>query len=313
MLSQVNEVGVYDIINDFFYDLSDFLFENEGKLNFIKLYLNDNKTAIIGIELIYGNTSTGIFHNNNININIDNKIDIDLKDLVSIKGSYYCNQILKLLFVNKSNQEFGFNVEDKCDTNNIKHFIMNIKNDEYLSSLKFAFGNSLVYFAKICKPIISEDTITQLQNSSLYSSKFFGKQFNDTHMQIIDYTDLKDAKISNIILYHDGGLVYGSSITYVINNNDKKVIDFGKKTKMFEVLNMADGEYINKIILRTGDLIDGVSLFTNLDNGIVAGGNGGGVHIFDIDKLKKDNIINSFIGFDGGYTGLLHKIRVIFK
>ena len=73
-------------------------------------------------------------------------------------------------------------------------------------------------------------------------------------------------------------------------------------------------EIISSLIIRSGDMIDGILMNTNQSNMILSGGNGGGLHLFDIKQLEEATGKKlNFLGFEGSYAGCVHQIKALFR
>jgi len=332
---QKNNIGIYNNSEDYFYDLFPFIPEN-GDLSKIILYLNENKNLIIAIELFYSNFSTGIFSDPNIKINNNNnnKILIELNNnkIIEIKSSFIENQITKLIFITNDNKEIGFNNENNFDIKKLNQIIMKKNENCELISIKCAFNNKLTFF----EPIFNEiEILNENKNfNNYFESKLFGKKFNDSIEFFLNKKIFeKKGKIEKIIFYHDNNILIGIEQFFILENNEKIIEKFGKinKNNLCDEIkfnynnnnennendennNENNKNNIKKLIINSGDMIDGISIENNINLMLISGGCGGGKHIFNFNKNVNKNYLGNFdlIGFEGSYAGTIHQIKAIF-
>lgn len=313
-LKVVSEIGDYNKTKDYFYDTS--TFSRMSHPTKIIIYINQEKTAIIGIELLYNEFSTGIFKSPEVVVNQKNKIEISItkeSPIISIKGSFIVSKIVKLVFEDKKGNEIGYNNEKDYDISKLTCFIM--KSNQELTGFKFAFNKELKYLQPIYKN--EEDQIIFNEEKKIYETKLFGKQFGDSVRSSLPESIFKgDYILKKVSLYHDGHLLIGVKMDYAMKENANNVVThvFGKTKDILEAITLNNDEIISSIIIRSGDMIDGILMNTNQNNMILSGGNGGGLHLFDIKQLENDTgkKIN-FIGFEGSYAGCVHQIKALFK
>ena len=312
----INEIGDYNKTEDSYFDLSSYII---SPLERIILYLNEDKTFINGIELFYSGQSTGIFSSPKEPINDYNKIEIicinEEEKILNIKGCFIKNRIIKLVFINKKGEENGFNNEkDYQNFKNKKYFKTNSNNE--LIGIKIAFNHKLTYFEPIFK---KEEELTINEELKIIKSNLFGKKFDDSKEFILDkkvYSN--NCILTKLNIIHDNHLIMGIQMYYNLND-ENFVLNFGKITNGLNEtieLNLKLNEEIFMLNIRSGAMIDAINLFTNINNIIISGGNGGGPHKFNLNDIRnkfkeKKNI--KFIGFEGSYAGVLHQLKLIFK
>ena len=319
---ELSEIGEYNNTKDSYYDTSACGIDN--KLKKIILHLNQEKNAIIGVELFYffyigdDGYSTGIFKSPSITIIPNNKIDITINHdnpIVNINGSFISKKIIKLVFQMKNGDEIGFNNEKDYDLSKVRHYIM--KTPFEISGFKLAFYDELKYFSPVNK-VADIDVLKK--EECLIQSPLFGKQFADSKeynlLKQIAYQEESDIK--EITVYHDEHLVMGIKIGYAFKSSPDTLSyeTFGLETDIAEKLELIGDEHIVTVMIRSGDMIDAILLETNKGQTLISGGNGGGLHTFNIEKIKKKFNINTnvmFLGFSGKSAGCLHQIQPIFK
>ena len=318
-----NNIGNYNNSEDYFYDLNPFIPEG-GILTKIILYLDENKSNIIGIELFYSNVSSGIFSDPNFNNNNNNKIIIELTNnkIIEIKASFIENRITKLIFITNDNKEKGFNKEKDFDIKKLNQIIMK-KNNNELISIKCAFNNYLTFF----EPIFNEiEQLKEYKNYiNYYESKLFGKKFKDSKEFNLNKKIFENkGKIEKIIIYHDNNILIGIEQFFILENNEKLTENFGIvghslngeiKLNINNNNDTNNNNNINKLIIRSGDMIDGISIENKINLMLVSGGCGGGKHIFNFNKNINFNYLGNYnlIGFEGSFAGTIHQIKAIFN
>src|SRR5690606_30747379 len=110
-----------------------------------------------------------------------------------------------------------------------------------------------------------------------------------------------------IKIYHDE-YIKGLSIAYESKLTTLcKVFPHSSNKVKCNSLKLSEDEEIEKVYIRSGDLIDHISFITNKGNTLSAGGIGGGGKLFITPKGFK------FIGFEGGYFTNLHFLKVKYK
>ena len=171
------------------------------------------------------------------------------------------------------------------------------------------------------------------QENSIFESKTFGKNFKGTQFNDLDdkLSSLSNINIHEMIFYDDGGFLCGVKVIYRLEENknftngahcvcDVDNIDKSKwqtnknKTIISKSLIFKNDEYITKLIVRSGDIIDGLEIETNKGNKLAAGGLGGGKTEFIFNDRR-------FVGFSGshepygskGWWCTIHQLTVHFS
>lgn len=321
-LEELTEIGEYNNTQDSYYDTS--ACGTDKNLKKIVLYLNQEKNAINGVELFYcfsfgdEGYSTGIFKSPSITIIPNNKIDITINHdnpIVNINGSFISKKIIKLVFQMKKGDEIGFNNEKDYNLSKVRHYIM--KTPFEISGFKLAFYDELKYFSPVNK---FADIDVLKKEDCLIQSSLFGKQFGDSKeynlLKNIPYQEETDIK--EITVYHDEHIVIGIKIGYAFKSSPDNLSyqTFGLEKDEAEKLVLNGDEHIVTVMIRSGDMIDAILLETDKGQTLISGGNGGGLHTFNISQIKKKFNIDTdvmLLGFSGKSAGCLHQIQPIFK
>lgn len=338
-------IGQYNKYTDLKFELSSFYQLTQKEISKIKLFIDKTLCNIIALEFFYGDISTGIFHNDNIKedqLKIEKNSNLVIKeiDLASNKYSkiesiFVENKIIKLLFCSSSPEEkIGFNIvectpdfsEEKIQillpTLKIENIIIS---DRKLVSFEFSFNEDglsfikpefhkpepLTEFSPIKENMENKD-IEAISNNKYFKSELYGKKFGDSkEYQLNQEIIIECYKLYKLFFYHDGHIMMGIEMHF--KKGEKTLIEkFGKidgiKTGL--ELNVDYGEKIQQIILRTGDMMDGIMVKTNKGQLIIAGGNGGGEHFYN---LEDENKKLELIGMEGSFSGTIHQINLILK
>lgn len=308
-LREVSEIGLYDKTTDLWFDLVSY--SRCGTLDKINLFFNKEKQSILGIELFYGGIGTGIFKGKSALVDPNNKKEIPvLKEnpILKIKGVFDKGKIYKLTFVFKDGSENGFCVDNINAIKKEECIIPNERN-EPVASFIVSFSKELT---SIIPTYQRNEKISYNEALKIYSTEVFGKHFNDSiGFKISEDILASDSKVISITAYQDSKLLMGVEIKYSLNGSEKTT-SFGKKTSLKDTLTLSEGEEIEDITVRSGDLIDGILIKTNKNNMLISGGNGGGPHFFRSSECVENKKL-SFVGFEGEFGWSIQNLKVIFK
>jgi hypothetical protein len=310
----LEKAGVRDWILNYFYDTSVFNTYLTKRLTAIDLHHTDEH--IYAMEFYYDETPTGLFKGKDEVKNVEiklTKIEFKLGEYVEyIAGSFSVDYITQLIFCLNNGKKLGFSSQHLKDRTDIKYFIF--KKEEFqVYSLRLAFGRYLTYMTPVFREI--DDSLQNIlkfdDKSNLYTTKLVGKSYEDS-INFNYENEVKNlGRILKVSIYHDFGLVKGVIVQYekcVKNLYHNISVD----NYRCEILNLGVGEKINKFMIRSGDLIDNITLYTNKGNSISAGGYGGGAFVFDLDEVKKEyGEQYEFLGFTGGYLNNHHYLKLV--
>ena len=144
-----------------------------------------------------------------------------------------------------------------------------------------------------------------MKNSGTYGSNYQKEQFDDSDF----IASMDNVKIKEIHLYDNGVYLAGIQVFYNICDQvvtpglhcttDIESIDDPKKWKDYNsntirkfTLELEDDEFINRVEVRSGAIIDKVTCFTNKGRSVAAGGNGGSMSNYSYSNHK----LGAFIG-----------------
>ena len=288
------------------YDLS--IFMNYGEITSIRIfYLN----CLVGLEMFINGSSIGVIHAPQISIsknevksekfelNKDEKI-IEISGKKSEDVIYY----LSLKTTSKNCYTIG---NPNCG----EDFSFKFDN-YYIRSLKVALNENSVCFIepkfdlirnfhiKVQNFIFCDDKVNN-QTKTLGKANKNTKLFNDYEHLVGKTSNIKEIKI-----YDDGDYVKGIYFNYDVAPYLAHLDQRCPKTKD-NYLKLEQGEYINKIYVRSGDWIDHLSIYTNKGNVISGGGFGGGPSIFVVPEGKK------FIAIAGGHSNYLNCFSAFYE
>jgi hypothetical protein len=316
----LEKAGVRDWILNYFYDLS--VFGNQ-KLTGVNIYHNGEH--IWALEFFYGGVSTGLYKGKNSEEKEVSNFSIIVvrfsegEYLEKIIGSFNNDFITSLKFISSSGKVQGFENSNNINSveSNCKYFMFYKENCEIIT-LKLAFGKFLTFISPVFKEITNKQMTAIHQEGSeiptLYISKEFGKKFDDSKNFQYENEFAKYGRIKKITIYHDYTLVKGFKVEY-----EKMEVshyhNISAQNIKSEILELDNNDEINFISVRSGDMIDNISISTKKGKNISAGGFGGGLEILDLQKLKKEQNKDTlkFVGFAGGYFNNMHYINFIFS
>lgn len=290
-----NSAGSKDQRLDSYFDLEVY---NNLANNLTKIVLLTNEEFIYSIEFFIDNTSTGVFKGS-ADVKSLTKTEFVLEEdeyISQVYGSFSEYFISSLYFKTNKERECGFtspNLEGNA--------YFKFENEKCkIISLNMAFGKYLKF---VSPNYMSLNYDLVVQRDNLFLTKVLGKKFNDSIN--FEYNDELNqyGEINKIVVYHDDSFVKGIKITY-----GTKEIPIYKNVShqniKAEILELEQNEIIDFISIRCGDLIDNITITTNKGKSISAGGIGGGMTVFDLNKIKsqikKDKL--KFCGFSGGYV-----------
>ena len=312
------KAGVRDWILNNFYDLSIFT-DGFGTLTKITLYCDEE--YILGLEYFYDNISTGIFSGKDFILKEQiKKITVQLseKDYIqSVHGSFNNDFITELIFCLSSGEHLGFSNTNSNTKTNTKYFKFYQPENE-LFALKLAFGKYLTFISPIFKQLNPKKLIKNYGNFldneiMMLTTLDYGKIFDDSKLFNYENEYQQFGKITRVDLYHDKSLVTGiklkyekKDVTYCLNTNSENILCESL------VLDHEKGEEIVSISIRSGDMIDNLTLHTNKNNSISAGGHGGGLHTLHLAEIRRENPEMRFCGFSGAYKNNMHSLKIIF-
>lgn len=318
----LEKAGVRDWVLNYYYDLSVYNSSLTRKLTGVNLHHTDE--YIYAIEFFYDTNSTGLFIGKSL-ISPDNKDDRQVKNYTTsikleeneyveyIKGSFSVDYITELIFVLSSGNQQGFsNLLVKTRTD-IKYFSFKKENFQ-IYALNMAYGKYLTFISPVYREkLYTVNNFIVPKNSNLFTNnKILGKLYEDSIKFVTDGNDLINfGKIKKISLYHDCDLVKGIAVQH--EESVKCLYKEIKSNYKCEELILENDEVINKFMIRSGDLIDNITLHTSKGRTVSAGGYGGGAYTLDLDLIKRDfKETFRFCGFSGGYLNNMHSIELIF-
>lgn len=304
--------GVRDWILNYYYDLSIYL-NNFGKLTKIILYTDDE--YISGLEYFYNDISTGIFSGKDFKSNDKvKKITIDIPQSSYIEyayGNFNYDYITELMFCLSSGEKFGFSNKESKSSTVTKYFKFYNENHE-LFGLRMSFGKYLTFITPIFK-LLNNSNLKEEQGNKFLSQEM-GKTFGDS--KFFTYNNESDnlGRISKISIYHDDRLVKGLKLFYEKGEINHSSENTGQNLKCESLeFNLLKGEEIDCISIRSGDMIDNITIHTNLNSCISSGGHGGSLHVFELNQLKQFYPELKFRGFSGAYSNDFHSLRLVFS
>lgn len=308
----VEEVGIRDNILHYYYDTSCFV---NPQVNVTRIIIHNDREYIIGIEFFYDDITTGVFKGESDDaycIDTCSSVNIQLgrdEKILFAFGTYTADTdyITSLQFYLSSGNIKGFESKLTKDTSKVVKKFKFWKKDKDLIGLNLAFGKYLSYIT----PIFREEVLVKV-NDNLVISIQMGKKLNDMNSFLIDLA----REISLIRLYHDKSLVKSIEIIYT----DEEKLKLGSlfygdaDDIVCSELQLVKDETITKVIIRAGDLIDNISLFTNKNKFITAGGSGGRPFMFNLEEMGSAFNLNLKLAqLEVGLANSLHYLQLYFS
>jgi len=325
----VDKAGVRDWVLNYYFDLS--IFNTRICKRITGIILRHTEEYIYSIEFFYDFTSTGEFkgknyENDSIETLKKTHIEIEKNDFVCcVKGSFNVDYITELEFFLNSGRSGGFSNKTIKNKTDIKYFTFrkeDLNSPCKIISFKLAFGKFLTFISPIFKES-NNPNVNLIKNEldNTYTTPYLGK-FNNSHdtKHFSVREDLEDlGKLNKICILHDHVIIkgfelyYESGMNFKFNNYPNQ--DYENKLKK-EVIDLTDknSEFVNKIMIRSGDLIDNISIYTNKNQVISAGGHGGFPLILTIiEYMEKFDKSLSLAGVEGGFKNSnLQYVKFIF-
>jgi hypothetical protein len=135
------------------------------------------------------------------------------------------------------------------------------------------------------------------------SSKVFGTDYNSTEFDDRKFVENLDKIVIKEIVTYSNGYLCGIQVFYekdgsVTSNGCHSDIDFNKienydfpttsdgAKAVKKSFAFSEGEEISKLIVQSGDIIDGFGFETNYGNKYYHGGEGGGLNEYSLSNLK---------------------------
>ena len=150
-------------------------------------------------------------------------------------------------------------------------------------------------------------------SSSKYGSNFQKEQFDDSEF----INKMKQVKIKEIHLYDNCSYLAGYQIFYETcnqivttgvhcttdvetNSDSSKWKDLNGSTIRKTTLKLDDDDYVERVSIRSGEIIDGITFYTKKGKSVSAGGNGG-----NLSEVSYSN--KQFVALSGSHSTLTKK------
>lgn len=135
--------------------------------------------------------------------------------------------------------------------------------------------------------------------STRYGTDYGKNQFDDSEY----IAEMDSVKIHEIHLYDNGNYFAGLQVFYRACNqivtpgphctvdiddieDPKKWRDFKGKYLRKSSIKLEEDEYVIKVEVRSGDIIDGLKIITNKGNSVTSGGQGGSGYVYSQNNQK---------------------------
>ena len=144
-------------------------------------------------------------------------------------------------------------------------------------------------------------------------SKTTEKLGKDTNSSVAfdDFDFVKDKfnyRLAEVKIWHDSNYIVGIQCIYNMDGQNKSPGSHqgSAKTKCDSII-LFEGEFITKIVVRSGSIIDGIGLYTNKGRSLTVGGTGGSIteFVFNVGSFQ-------FISFGGSTSKYLDSFQATY-
>jgi hypothetical protein len=283
------------------FDISQFA--DNGLITGVKVLYSEY--SIVGIEVVFaGSVSTGLMKgSHSVNLCEDAFSLLQGDYVVEIYGRHsdylHCFGIKTKKGMTKTwgcpitGEPFRFNM-----------------NGSYIQSLKFGIDANVSYI----EPVWQCESLINCRIAKWDLNGKFSEQVGKTHNDTIGFNDQFfvagkwNYSIAQINCWHNGQFVFGVQFLY---NMDDEVVSPGahcaKGNWQCEQIKFNQGEHLVKVLVRHGDIIDGVTFYTDQGRVVKCGGNGGQ------PALIVSPPGTQIVALGGGTGGHLHNVVGFFE
>lgn len=307
----------------FYYSLEMLFFINKNNLYELNIYKKDLNiqnfkiNVICKIEIILKNKIKLTFpKTNKVFYDIANKINSLNYNSLQIKDEEYFYKSIKLLSKNIlylkitnnkinnscyiSDIDLIYDKVNELECNKLLNYNTKNTNLELLTTEKKTVDYFNIAFDIITKSLIYID-VNLFKTNKLVLNTQYGKIHNDTIIFKIEsnhyknYNILDGRYLKTIGVYHDRTFIRGIKI--VLRSNEVFDLCNSKSYSIYDEIELDCNDYINKLIIRSGDLIDSIIINTLKYKTLTTGGYGGDIKIYNnLVEVKKINIgLNNFL------------------
>jgi len=245
-------------------------YNSNGLITGVRVLWSD---YIVGLEVSFGGQKSDTvvgYHNQNVwdeNFNLaqgDHVIEIfgRAADVITCIGFRTSKGLTKIWGNPFDGEKFTFKLQG--------HFLRNLKLGvtEYLSYIEPIFEDEVYLYG----------TPLKLSNNGKWTEGLGKSRGGEDEFNDYDWVaDKFNYEVAEVKIWHDGQFVYGIQFYYHMDGTKKTPgnhLVFANNLKT-ETLTLSEGEHITRAIIRSGDWVDGITLFTDKGRSVHAGGKGG--------------------------------------
>jgi hypothetical protein len=275
-------------------------FANNGLITGVKVFWAN---AIVGFEFVFGGQSAGLIkaqNNPGVWEEVFNLVQGDY--IVDIFGRHSAVidcigfRTAKGLTKVWGNPTLGEAFNMHLDGHYLKAVKVGTNSSGFVNYVEPSFEDQMFIGAKVVQNNVNDRITATLGNKQNDS-----QEWNDLDWIAGRY----NISISSIKIWHDNNYVIGFQCFYSMDGTTKSpgVHCFPSQGAQCVELKLQPGEYINKVFVRAGNLIDHITIFTSNGGRISAGGRGGNPFLF----LAPPN--HQFMSFGGANASYLHQFH----
>jgi len=183
-------------------------------------------------------------------------------------------------------------------------------NGSYIQSLKFGIDSHISYI----EPVWESESLINCRIVKFDLNGKFSETCGKTHKDTVGFNDQFfvagkwNYSIAQINVWHDGKFVYGVQFFYGM---DGDVVSpgahCGNGNVKCEQIKFNQGEHLVKMLVRSGDIVDHLSLYTDQGRVVSCGGNGGDPSLIVTPPGTQ------IVALGGGTGGHLHNLVAFFE
>jgi hypothetical protein len=274
-------------------------FGENGPITGIRVFWANH---IVGLEFAFGGQSTGVLKGYTNISPFEDRVELSQGDYITEIFGRYSHEITCFGFRTAK----GFNRVWGNPT--VGESFKFSQQNHYIKALKIGAHENISYL----EPIYDDINFLYAKKLEFSNNGKFSNQLGKLHGDTEGFEDfdwIKDKfnySVAEVKVWHDGRLVHGVQFSYNIDGTKKTpgkhVSEAGGLKCEHLILN--EDEHIVKILVRAGDLIDSIVLFTDQGRKVGGGGPGGIAYLAVLPQYHQ------FIAVDGGIGNCLHNVRL---
>jgi len=183
-------------------------------------------------------------------------------------------------------------------------------NDYFIKSLKLGVGEYLTY----AEPVFEHQMFVnaqklQFSTNGKFTTELGKKKNNSEGFDDWDWLSSKfNYAVAEVKVWTDGNSVYGVQFSYMLDGTKKTPGKHCSEANGLrcETLTLNEGEHITKILVRSGDWVDNITLVTDQGRQVSAGGQGGNAYVAVAPEF------HHFVAVGGSTGGHLDTLQLFY-